>query len=67
MLEGEPKNGDYVSVVEHLSTSKLDAIREENQALISIGKSSQHTEHPAPPSEKIKRLQPLLDDWQHHR
>ncbi len=31
---GEPKNGDFVSLVENLSTAKIDAIREENGALL---------------------------------
>ncbi len=52
MLGDEAKNGDFVSVVELLSTGKLDAIREEIQAIISGGKSSQHTEHATQPSEK---------------
>ena len=29
----EPKNGDFASLVENLSTEKLQAIREENEAL----------------------------------
>ena len=45
----------------------MEAIREENQAPISGGKSSQQTEYAAQPSEKNNRLQSLLDAWQHHR
>ena len=31
MNQGEPKNGDFVSLVENLSTSKLEVIRQENE------------------------------------
>ena len=65
MDHGEPKNGDFVSLVEHLSTSKLEVIRQENEQLISNSQKHPHTNTNLANSNH--RLDKLLEAWSTYR
>ena len=65
MNHGEPKNGDFVSLVENLSTSKLEVIRQENEQLISNFPMHPHT-NPSP-ANSSNGLSKLLETWHAYR
>lgn len=65
MDQGEPKNGDFVSLVENLSTSKLEVIRQENEQLISNFPMHPHT-NPSP-ANSSNGLSKLLETWHAYR
>ena len=65
MDSGEPKNGDFVSLVEHLSTSKLEVIRQENEQLIS--NSQKHPHANTSLANSNHRLDKLLEAWSTYR
>lgn len=65
MNQGEPKNGDFVSLVENLSTSKLEVIRQENEQLISNFPMHPHT-NPSP-ANSSNGLSKLLETWHAYR
>lgn len=65
----EPKNGDFASMVENLSSDKLDAIRQENEALFKSAATS-NPESQRPPiskSEAEKKVRALLEAWQREK
>lgn len=64
MDHGEPKNGDFVSLVEHLSTSNT-VIRQENEELISNPQKHPHVN--TSPVNSNHRLDKLLEAWSTYR
>lgn len=65
----EPKNGDFASMVENLSSDMLESIRQENEALFKSAATS-NPESQRPPiskSEAEKKVRALLEAWQREK
>lgn len=65
----EPKNGDFASLVENLSSEKLEAIRQENEALFSSAASSNPESQRLSDSneEADNRFKTLREAWKRRR
>ena len=65
----EPKNGDFASLVENLSSEKLEAIRQENEALFSSAASSNLESQRLSDSneEADNRFKTLREAWKRRR
>lgn len=62
----EPKNGDFASLVENLSSDKLDAIRQENEALFrsTAASSNLESQHLSDSNEEAdNRFKTLREAW----
>ena len=65
----EPKNGDFASMVENLSSDKLESIRQENEALFKSATTS-NPESQRPPISKLeaaKKVRALLEALQREK
>ena len=65
----EPKNGDFASMVENLSSDELESIRQENEALFKSAATS-NPESQRPPISKLeaaKKVRALLEALQREK